>query len=65
MSDGFPKDRFEALALLYVQSQDLSEKSPEDIHDMYLKAYYAIKKDNGARVRSNWFVNQEAEQRQP
>jgi len=38
----FPSSKREALALLYVQSQDLSGKSPEDLVDLYADAYKRI-----------------------
>ena len=38
----FPSNRREALALIYIQSQDLSQKSPEDIVVMYKDAYDKI-----------------------
>lgn len=39
----FPETETEALALLYVQSQDLSEVTPEGLLDMYQDAYQKIK----------------------
>ncbi len=39
----FPSTRQEALALLYVQSQDLAGKSPEDLADMYADAYSRLR----------------------
>lgn len=39
----FPGSKTEALALLYVQSQDLSGKTPKDILDMYDNAYEEIR----------------------
>lgn len=44
MSDNFnfPSTRYEALALLYVQTRDLSEKSPSDIYAMYIEAHKEI-----------------------
>lgn len=41
----FPARRAEALALLYVQSRDLSEKTPEDITRMYLDAYTRVNEE--------------------
>ena len=35
----FPKNKLEALALAYVQAQDLSGKTPEEVLDMYRDAY--------------------------
>lgn len=41
---GFPSTKYEALALLYVQSQDLTGKTPSEIKEMYEKAYEEIRK---------------------
>lgn len=38
----FPGDKFEALAMLYVERQDLSNLSSEQIFDLYSDAYDAI-----------------------
>lgn len=38
----FPSNRCEALALLYVQSKNLSEATPEDLAEMYSDAYDRI-----------------------
>lgn len=40
----FPANECEALALLYIQSQDLSELTPEEIYDKYKETYDKIKK---------------------
>lgn len=42
----FPASKFEALALLYVQKQDLSGITPEQLLDMYEDAYQKIKDRN-------------------
>lgn len=39
----FPETETEALAMLYVQNQDLSEVTPEELLDMYQDAYQKIK----------------------
>lgn len=39
----FPETEVEALAMLYVQSRDLSEVTPEGLFDMYKDAYEKIK----------------------
>ena len=51
MADGkyFPSTKFEALAMLYVQSQDLREKTPAEILNMYNTAYAEIKKESAAQ----------------
>lgn len=43
MDSKFPSNKFEALAYLYVQKSDLSEKSPADIFEAYQNAYKQIK----------------------
>ena len=35
----FPNDKYEALALLYLQNQNLLDKSPAEILAMFEKAY--------------------------
>lgn len=47
----FPCNRNEALAMLYVQRQDLSKLTPQELLDMYEDAYaqickYAVEKEN-------------------
>ena len=39
----FPETETEALAMLYVQNQDLTEITPEGLLDMYQDAYQKIK----------------------
>ena len=39
----FPSDECEALAMLFVQSQDLSNVSPEGMLDMYRDAHKRIR----------------------
>ncbi len=39
----FPDSKTAALAMLYVQNQDLSGKTPKDILDMYDDAYEEIR----------------------
>lgn len=38
----FPSNDVDALAMLYVQNQDLSEITPEQLFDMYQEAYKKI-----------------------
>lgn len=40
----FPSNEYEALALLYIQQQDLSKLSPEEIYDKYEEAKNKIRK---------------------
>lgn len=39
----FPDNEYEALAMLYVQHQDLSGLTPEQLLDMYHEAYDKIR----------------------
>lgn len=39
----FPSSRVSALAMLYLQNQDLSNVTPEEIVDKYNEAYARIK----------------------
>lgn len=39
----FPRNEFEALALLYVQNQDLKGKSVQEIAEIYYNAYYEFR----------------------
>lgn len=39
----FPDDKYEALAMLYVQHQDLSGLTPEQLFDKYQEAYDKIR----------------------
>lgn len=54
----FPNSRTEALAMLYLQSQDLKDKTPEEIYEMYedacdrfAKAHKAYRAKNPPVVR--------------
>ncbi len=38
----FPRNNIEALAMLYVQNQNLSDKSPTEINTIYKNAYNEI-----------------------
>lgn len=50
----FPCNRTEALAMLYMENQDLKGLSPEEIQAMYLEAYYKIQRDYREKSRSGW-----------
>ncbi len=52
----FPYDDVEALAMLYVQNQDLSGLSPEDLVHMYDKAYETISavRESQQRAKDGW-----------
>ncbi len=49
----FPATKYEVLAMLYIQSQDLSQKSPEDIAEMYDQAYSAISHHYGEKLNES------------
>ena len=40
----FPASRFQALAMLWLKNQDLSNKTPAEISNMYDMAYNEIRK---------------------
>ena len=55
MSDSFkcfPSTEMEAIAFLYVQNQDLTNKSAAEIHVMYREALKEIKSASAARRTS-------------
>lgn len=62
--NSFPDNELEALAFLYVQSQDLTGKTPAEISTMYYEAYYAIQKDYRIKRASGWFTQKKEEVRQ-
>lgn len=41
--NSFPANQYEALAMLFMQNQDLSGKAPEEIAALYDDAYQKIK----------------------
>lgn len=45
----FPSNEIEALAFLYLKNQDLSNKSPVEIYNIYKKAYDEILKEKKAK----------------
>lgn len=49
----FPDSATEALAMLYVQNQDLSGITPESLLDMYQEAYQRIKAYNREKRNKN------------
>lgn len=52
--NAFPRDLTEALALLYVQSQDLSGKTAKEMLEMYTNAYKEISEAQGEKFASDW-----------
>lgn len=53
----FPRSSIEALAMLYVENQDLSDSTPEQILDMYQDAYERICIRNKKRNEERMFEN--------
>jgi hypothetical protein len=54
----FPSGKVPALAILYLQNQDLSKATPEDIVDKYLDAYERINnrfKEAGKERRESFY----------
>lgn len=51
----FPSNRTEALALLYLRSQNLSGKSPSEIQTMYFEVCSELRKDYTDKIRSGFF----------
>ena len=51
----FPSSTSEALAMLYLQNQDLKGKTPEEIQTLYFEAYYAIRRDYRNKRSDGWF----------
>ena len=52
----FPNNSLDALTMLYIQNQDLSGKTPEELVDLYDETYDKIrnrKKENREKKRSN------------
>lgn len=47
----FPKHEYEALAILYIQNQDLSGLTPEEIYDKYKDACNKIKEQYKAKCK--------------
>lgn len=55
----FPENEIQALAMLYVQNQDLSSATPEQLLDMYQEAYDKIKahrKEKRNASKQQWTV---------
>ena len=50
--NAFPSNSTEALAMLYIKSQDLQGKSPEEICEMYWNAYYHIRSCNSEKRKA-------------
>ena len=55
----FPSAPVEAIAYLYVQTQDLTGKTPVQIYEMYLDAYYQILKDRNQKKMKTGLAKRE------
>lgn len=54
MGNYFPSNLIEALTMLYLQNQDISGKTPEEIDRLYWETYYricSVNKANEAEYR--------------
>ena len=49
----FPKSKYEAIAYLYIQNQDLSDKTPTEIYAMYQAALSELEKNHKYTVNQN------------
>ena len=52
----FPSTMREALAMLYLQKQDLNGKSPEEIQTMYFEVCESLRKDYVEKRKAGWFT---------
>lgn len=52
----FPSNRVQALAMLYTQNQNLKGKTPSEITEIYLSAYFEIN-NNIKNIRDNFNNN--------
>lgn len=55
----FPDTPEKAIAMLCVQSQDLSGKSPAEVYTLYWETYYQILRDRRQKLNSDWFQTQQ------
>ena len=46
----FPYDKMQVLALLWLENQDLTDKTPTEIHSMYENAYLEIVNSETKRI---------------
>lgn len=52
----FPADTYQALAMLYVQNQDTSQFSPEELYKLYEETYAKIIKYARENKNSKWTI---------
>lgn len=48
----FPSNKNEALTILYLQNQDLSGKTPEEIYELYKSTLSQFKKCSASKVKA-------------
>ena len=53
----FPSNKIEALTMLYLQNQDLSGKTPEELFKLYTETYYRIYNYAYANKDEDWMKN--------
>jgi len=51
----FPNGTTQALTMLYLQNQDLKDKTPEEIHTLYWQTYYKIQHDYKNKRQEDFF----------
>ena len=63
----FPDSYVEALTMLYLERQDLTDKTPEELVELYMKTYYRISdasskahKAAHKESRKQWFTESES-----
>lgn len=50
----FPSTPYQALAMLYVQNQDTSSLTPEELYKLYMETYAKITKYAAENKNSKW-----------
>lgn len=51
----FPQNKYEALTMLYLQNQDLSNLTPEELFDKYQDTYTKLKSKENRKVSIKTF----------
>lgn len=52
---GFPQTREEALTMLWLSRQNFTDMTPEELHDLYWRAYGKICRDYDAKQDDGFF----------
>lgn len=50
----FPSSKYEALAMLYVQNQDISKMSPEELFKLYQQTVQSIRAYAAQNRNADW-----------